>query len=414
MNKQKTSWEDELRHVPSFSKLDRNLTTDIVIVGGGITGILVAYTLARSGKKVVVLESKRLLSNATVRTTAFLTHILDTDLGELIDMFGKGAARLIWQSHKKAIDEIEKIIVQEDIKCEFKRCSNYIIANSQNEAEDLHTELRAIKQIGLKASFGQKNLGIKHSGYLEIKEQAKFHPVKFLEEIIKLAESRGVQFFENTEVNEITGTSKVRAKTKKFVVTADYAITATYDPLNNPKETFAKKGMYKSYVFEVEIPHGKIPEALYEDMQNPYHYFRIDKGNKHDRMIIGGEDNRMEIAVADRKNFVALRNYLKELLGKNKYKITVQWTGPILEPSDGLALIGQFRPRQFIATAFSGNGMTYAMISAILICDLILKKSNPWKKLYDPKRKLKLKRLLKKGLDYTEEFFGGVAKNILK
>jgi glycine/D-amino acid oxidase-like deaminating enzyme len=139
--------------------------------------------------------------------------------------------------------------------------------------------------------------------------------------------------------------------------------------------------MYKSYVYEVRIPRGLIKEGTYEDCNNPYHYFRVDRQAKYDRMIIGGEDNRKEIAVDDRKNFKALEEYLTELLKGKRYTIVRKWTGPILEPSDGLALIGKFRSVQLIATAFSGNGMTYSGIAAT---------------------------------DYAGEFFGGVAKNVFK
>jgi hypothetical protein len=90
-----------------------------------------------------------------------------------------------------------------------------------------------------------------------------------------------------------------------------------------------------------------------------------------------------------------------------------KWSGPILEPVDGLALIGKYAPHQYVATGFSGNGMTYAGISALLMTDLISGKKNPWTKVYDPKRKLTAKQLVKKGIDYTSEFFGGAVKNLI-
>lgn len=411
--KSQTPWEEDLS-LPYFPKLDQDLNTDVLIVGGGMAGILTAYLLAKKGKKVIVVESNRLLRGATLYTTAFLTHVLDTDFSELISLYGKNKAKLIWQSHKTAIDEIEKIVKRENIDCEFTRCSNFIYAASPDEYADLMTETKEMKSAGFKAKLDLKLLGFNNAGSIELTEQSKFHPIKFLEALVKICQDLGVQFYENTEVLSLNSSKTIIAKTKNYVVKAKHAIIATYDPLGNPKETFGKKGMYRSYVMELEIPRNKIPEGTYEDTHTPYHYFRIDKVGAKDRMIVGGEDNRKEIALPDRKNFSALQSYVKQLLGKSKYKIIRKWTGPILEPSDGLALIGEIKTNQFIATAFSGNGMTYSMISAMIIRDSIFEKPNKWKQLYDPKRKIKIKSFVSKAIDYGEEFLGGVVKNSLK
>jgi glycine/D-amino acid oxidase-like deaminating enzyme len=409
-----STWKSELRKFP-YQHLDQNLETDVVIIGGGIAGIMAAYHLAKAKQRVVVIEANQLLHGATVLTTAFLTHVIDTDFQDLISMYGPRKAKLIWQSHKEAITLIEKIVRHENISCDFQRCSNFVFANDADEFKQLKEEYQAIKKHGFPVLLKTKgHLGFKHSGFLELKNQAKFHPIKFLNGLIKAADKLGVQFYQNTTVTKIAGTSQAIISTKKNQIKANYALTATYDPLNNPKETFMKKGMYKSYVFEVQIPRNLISPGTYEDSRTPYHYFRVDRQAKFDRMIIGGEDNRFELAVADRKNFKALEEYLKNLLPGKRYTIVRKWTGPILEPSDGLALIGKFRPSQLIATAFSGNGMTYSGIAATIIRDIVLKRKNPWANLYDPTRTPSVKQLTKKAFDYAEEFFGGVVKNVLK
>jgi glycine/D-amino acid oxidase-like deaminating enzyme len=178
-----------------------------------------------------------------------------------------------------------------------------------------------------------------------------------------------------------------------------------------------KKGMYYSYVYELEIPKGAIGEGLYEDDHNPYHYFRIDQGENNDRMIIGGEDHRKEIPIDQNRNFNALEKYIQETFPGLMYRIVKRWRGPILEPSDGLPLIGRYddkEPNRYVATAFSGNGMTYGTISGMLISDLILGKKNPWEDFYDPRRALPFKGIILKGRDYIEEFIKGVVKNIIE
>ena len=152
------------------------------------------------------------------------------------------------------------------------------------------------------------------------------------------------------------------------------------------------------------------------DQSNPYHYFRIDKGEKKDRMILGGEDHRHELPVDPEKQYIALEKYLKTLLPKGRYTITRKWNGPILEPSDGLAYIGRLYKKEnvYVAMAFSGHGMTYSMIAGKLLSDLILGKKNPYEELYNPLRIPTIKQLLQKGYDYTEELFGGAVKNSLQ
>jgi glycine/D-amino acid oxidase-like deaminating enzyme len=179
--------------------------------------------------------------------------------------------------------------------------------------------------------------------------------------------------------------------------------------------------MYLSYVFEVRVPKEHFQEAVYEDDANPYHYFRIDKGKDHDRMIVGGEDHKDIFGkTLVEKSFAGLEKFLKKIMGDRPYKILKRWHGPILEPSDGLPLIGEIKPHVYLAAAFSGNGMTYSMISALIIRDLVLGRKNSknsknsWADIYAPKRALfHPKRLALKARDYAEEFAGGALKNIL-
>ncbi len=199
-------------------------------------------------------------------------------------------------------------------------------------------------------------------------------------------------------------------------VRAQWTLTATYHPFNNPKEVLLKKGMYRSYIVEMEVPAGKYPEGTYEDMDNPYHYWRVDAGKGargKDRIILGGEDHRIEVPLKKEKNFDALLQYAEDIFGK-RYPVVRRWSGLIEEPIDGLAFIGEYDPRQLIATAFSGNGMTYAGISALIFRDIIAGNANALADIYRPQRMPSLTQLWKKGRDYGEEFFRGAVANALR
>ena len=134
-------------------------------------------------------------------------------------------------------------------------------------------------------------------------------------------------------------------------------------------------------------------------------------GRDWDRIILGGEDHRKEIPM-HKKSMEELLEYAEELFGK-EYPVVRTWSGPIEEPIDGLAYIGEYDPRRIVATAFSGNGMTYAALTAMIARDIVTGKKNPYAELYKPGRTPSLKQLWKKGRDYTEEFFRGAVANAL-
>ena len=412
----KPLWEKEREGYPSFPKLPLDAEVDVAIVGGGITGLLCAYLLRKEGKEVIVLEADTLVSGATHQTTAFLTEIIDTNQTDLIDVFGLKAARDVRKSHAAAINLIEDIIKKEKIDCEFIRCSNYIIASDSEQAELIEEEFDALRRAGVKVkSVRADELGIRAVQALEVPNQAKFHPTKFLHGMIAALVRMEVPLYEHSKVKELIdkddGTQELVVGRRS--VRALWTLRSTYHPFDNPKAVLLKKGMYVTYLMELSAPQGLYQEGIYEDLDNPYRYFRVDARETHDRIIIGGEDHRVEFKMNPEKNFAALEAYGKQIFGR-KHKVVRRWTGPILEPIDGLALIGEVAPRALIATAFSGNGMTYAGIAALMSRDLVVGRDNPWLELYDPTRMPTMRQLWKKGRDYTEEFFNGAVANALQ
>ena len=371
--------------------------------------------MSRSGKSVAVLDADRIGQGATHLTTAFITADIDTDNSDLIAMVGVERARHIWQSGEKAIDFIEQAVKKHGIDCEFKRIPLYIYANSNDELPDLKNEFEALKKMGVKALWRKNSLsGLNSPAVIEIPNQAKYHPLKFLRGLAKQIIQKKGFIFEKTEVLDFKRVgSRFRALTKYGTVTCDHLVIATHQPFKNPKEVFAKKGIYITYVMEAEAPKNKLKEGIYIDLQNPYHYFRVDPQEKYDDIIFGGEDHRKEIKMDSRKNFTSLQEHFERAYG-GKYKIVKKWTGPIIESIDGLALIGEASKNLYVATAFSGNGMTYAPIAGAIIRDLILNKKNSWIQLYDPKRLPNVKQLIQKSKDYVGEIFGGAVKNALR
>lgn len=370
----------------TYPKIKGDVTADVAVIGGGLTGLLTAYLLSTNGKKVAVLEAGTLGSGATAYTTAFITQVIDTSLSDLIRVLGPNKAKSIWQAGEQAIDRIETIVKKEEIDCEFQRCSARVCASREKDCKKLEHEHRAAERLGFATKLVKNStLPFEEYGYLEVKDQAKFHPLKFLRGVAEIVASSGGNIFEHSRalsLREGPGGATI-VKTAAGSVTAKDVIVATYAPFNKPGTAKYIRGMYSSYVIEVHVPKGIFTEGLYWDTESPYHYFRIDRRGQFDRMILGGEDHRSELRVSPKKKFDALEKYLVGLLGGRSYGILRKWIGAVLEPVGGLPLIGAYKPHQFVATAFSGNGMTYAMVSALIFRDLILGKKNPWTHVFD-------------------------------
>ncbi len=404
-----TTW-DEIK-IKSYPALTGPLSIDIAVIGGGLCGALSTYLISKSDKKVALIEKDTIGSGATGATTAFLTQSIDTDFTDLITMLGEEKAELVTDSHRDAIDCIERIIKEENIDCDFVRCSNYIYTDTEKDIAMLRKEYEAMKKLGVHAAFKKfGDLGITNTAYIEVFNQAKFQPLKFIRGILDAAEKNGALIFEQTEAREIFDGHRIH--TPLGDIRAGWIISATYEPFKNPPGLFFKKGMYVSYVYEITLKHSDIVEGTYEDTDNPYHYFRVDKQKNSTRVIVGGEDHRQDIPVDIEKNFKALREFIDTTFPNKEYAVVRQWSGPILEPIDGLAFIGSDKEKRTLyALGFSGNGMTYSAIAATLFRDIILGKDNPWISLYRADRISSLKSLALKGRDYIEELFRGAIRN---
>ncbi len=405
-----------------YPKLEGDVAAGVVVIGGGITGILASYLLAKEGKKVVLIEKDKIGFGATGVTTAFITESLDTRAPELLKGLGALRASLVLDSHEESILLFESIIRSEKIECEFVRTPNYIYATSKKEADTLKEYMAALKTLGRESSFVEKEnnmLGFKNEGYLVIQNQAKFHPRKFIAAILERLQKMGVEIYEDTEARDIehfSDKNASRVKTPHGNIITDWVFAATYEPFQQPLSVYFKKALYTSYVFELEMQKNALVEGIFEDIKNPYHYFRVDQCPEFDRIIVGGEDHRSDLKVNKEKNFQALEDFVAETFHGLSYKIVRGWTGPILESIDGLAYVGELHPndRVLYAFGFSGNGITYSAIASQIITDKILGRHNAWSSLYDVKRMPDLIMLLEKGIDYSKELFGGAVKNTLK
>ena len=253
--------------LPQFPGIDRDLEVDVVIIGGGLTGITAAYLLKKEGAKVALVERQRCASADTGHTTAHLTYVTDTRLHQIVKTFGKDAARAFWEAGAVANDEIYRIVREENIDCEFKWVPGFLHEAfkdpEKNETELLQTDAELAGQLGFRAEFIKSVPYAKRPG-VKFHHQAKFHPRKYLARLLERIPGDGSYIFENSEAAEVEE-MPLAVKVNRFKLRCRYLMIATHTPLMGKTSLFratlfqSKLALYTSYVLGARLPGGTVP-----------------------------------------------------------------------------------------------------------------------------------------------------------
>jgi glycine/D-amino acid oxidase-like deaminating enzyme/nitrite reductase/ring-hydroxylating ferredoxin subunit len=381
--------------MPSEPPLPGDVATDVCVVGAGIAGLTTAYRLAKAGQRVVVVDDGQTAGGETCRTTAHLVNALDDRYYELERLHGADGARLAAESHTAAIDEIERIVREESIDCDFARLDGYLFVPPGGDVTQLDKELEAVHRAGLAGitRVERAPLTTFDTGpALRFPRQAQFHVLKYLQSVVRAAKELGVRIHNQTHAHEFHGGAGARVVTDRGVINARALVVATNTPVNDRVTIHTKQAAYRTFVVGARVPRGSVPQVLLWDTPDPYHYVRIqpsgDGVNAHDVLIVGGEDHKTGQADDADARFARLEAWTRERFPQVE-AFDYRWSGQVMEPVDGLAFIGR-NPADdsnvYIATGDSGNGMTHGTIAGMLIADLIMGRDNPWTRLYDPAR----------------------------
>jgi glycine/D-amino acid oxidase-like deaminating enzyme/nitrite reductase/ring-hydroxylating ferredoxin subunit len=401
--KNASTWEEV--SLPRFPQVTSSARFDVVVIGGGITGLTAAYLLKRAGKKVCVIERARVGGVDTRHTTAHLTQVTDIRLSKLAKSFGKDAARLTWLGGAAATNTIEEIIAALGINCQFTRVPGYLHASldgKKDESEDLKKEAELAQELGFDAVFMEAVPLVGKPG-VRFSNQAKFHPLLYLAALARAIDGEGSAVFEQTDVSEVRD-EPMAAVVGRHTIECNYLVIATHVPLMGKTGLISatlfqtKLAPYTSYVVGATLPRGTIPEASFWDTTDPYHYLRIDGGMESDYAIFGGNDHKTGQETQPDAAYGELAARLHDLIPEAK--IDHQWSGQVVETHDGLPYMGETAERQFVATGFSGNGMTFGTLGAMMACDAVLGRTNPWQDLFSVNRKK-----ISGAWDYVKENF---------
>lgn len=355
---------------PSFPELSDDLKTDVLIIGGGISGILCAHMLKRAGVDCTLVEADRICSGTSGRTTAKITLQHGLIYDRLIKKYGVNFTRGYIDANNEAIGEYRRLC--RDIECDYEVRDAYVYSRDDRIA--LENEARAYEKLGCEAFMTEDvPLPIGTVGAVGVRRQAQMNPLKLL-----FALAKDLNIYEMTKVTEL-GRDAVIANGKK--IHAKKVIVATHFPiLNKHGAFFLKLYQHRSYV--LALKDAPPVSAMYIDEKRDGLSFR-DAG---ELLLLGGGAHRTGKRGGGWQELENFAN--KRYTGAT---VETKWASQDCMSLDGVPYIGQYSrktPNLLVATGYNKWGMTSAMVAARLLCDIVTEKSNPYAEIFDPSRRM--------------------------
>lgn len=364
----KTIWM-QAEH-PQFKTLKGDKTADVLIIGGGITGVLCAFALENAGVDYILLEGKKILSGNTSGTTAKITagHSLIYD--KIISRYGEEIAKKYYFANISALNKYKYL--SKNIECDFEE-KDFLIY-SKNNYDKLQKELSALRRIGAEAEFTNNiEIPIKTIGAIKYSNQALFNPLKLLYSL-----SEGLNIYENSFVKDI---KENIALTENGSVRAKKIIFASHFPFINKYGMYFLK-LYQHRSFVVALENAPQYSGIYVDEDRKGFSFR----NYNDYLLVSGGASRTG---KQDGGFEAVKQFCK-----NNYPTAIErfrFAAQDCMSLDGIPYIGRYSPSKpnfFVATGFNKWGMTSAYVASEILCDMVTGKHNELEEVFSPKRNM--------------------------
>lgn len=369
--------------LPEFPKLDRDLSTDVLIVGGGLAGLLCAYYLKQAGVDCVLIEADRICHGVTRNTTAKITSQHGLIYDKLIREFDTDTAKMYYEANQAALECYRKLAKQ--FPCDFETRDNYIYSTASKAA--LVREMAALRGIGAEADdLDSLPLPFPVAGAIRFRDQAQFHPLKFAAGI-----AGELNIYEHTSAREF---GKGWVRTDGGIIKADAVIIATHFPIINKHGGYFLK-MYQQRSYVIALENARHVDGMYLDAAENGLSLRM----QGDQLLLGGGGHR----TGKQGGGWA---YLEEQAGKYfpDARIVRRWATQDCMTLDGIPYIGRYSQgakNLYVATGFNKWGMTSSMVSAMLLTALVQGKEHPWAEVFSPSRTVLRSQLAVNALEST-------------
>ncbi len=384
--KQESIWT--LENSFNLPTLNKNIVTDILIIGGGITGISTALYLKDSNLNITLIEANKIGSGATMHTTGKITFLQGLIYHKLEKIFDFNTSLKYLQSQLESINLIENNIKKYNIECDYQKNSSYVYTDNDNEIKDFIDEQKFFDKVNLKYKGLSKlpiNVNCKYA--IKVENTAIFHPIKYLYKLTQELLDNNVKIYENTTALKIEKTNDgYKVYTNHGEIIAHKLVVATHYPFFiTPGLIPFKTHLEKEYVLASKI--DKVDNFNAITNKAPITSIRYHKDNV---IIYASVESILSRNLNNQANF---KNLIKNFEVNFRNKVTNLWYTYDLVTSDKLPFIGELNKGFYIATGFNKWGMTNGTLAGKIISDLILKNSNQYIDIFDPKREINMEQL---------------------
>lgn len=403
----------------NYPTLQDNIKTDILVVGGGITGITNAYLLQKEGFDVVIVDTSRIAISTSGNTTAKITSLHDLKYSKLIKQIGSEGARKYGEINEKAILLIENIISENAIQCDFSRQSSYVYTQDEKYLQKIENEVNAASSIGLPVSYKTTlPLPMSVEGAVCFDNQAQFHPRKYLLALSEIFIKNGGHIFENTTAIDIHEDRECMTSTRDgFTIISNKVIVASHFPFYDGGGLYSAR-MYseRSYLLGVKSP-IKLEGGMYISYEDPTRSIRYQTLEKNEQLlIIGGEHHKTGKENCEKEHYSNLIKFAEETFSATE--VPYRWSAQDYTAMNEIPFIGHItngKKNIFVATAFQKWGMTTSTVSAIIIRDIITNGKSDVEDIFKPSRFTPVssaKNFVKENLDVVDNLISGKLQSL--
>lgn len=380
-------WQDSIELYESSKKGDQKIIYDAVIIGGGITGISTAFLLQQEGKNCLLLESANIGFGTTGGTTAHLNTLLDTPYTTIRKKFGREDTKYVARAVQNAVAWIHQNITRFHIDCGFSGAYAFLFAQDEDQEKELADIYEATEEAGVDIEYADEiPVPVPFIKAMKVKGQAQFHPLKYLYALAEEFEKAGGTILQNCRVTGVENNDVVRVESAKGNYKAKNIIYATHIP-PGVNLLHLRCTPYRSYAVALTLKKNNYPNDLAYDMYDPYHYYRAQKVNGKNFLIVGGEDHKTGQLENTDYCFTKLESHARQYFDVEE--VHYKWSSQYFEPADGIPYIGHLpgQPENiFVATGYGGNGMVFSAVAALTFNEILLNGENKFSKLFDPNR----------------------------
>jgi glycine/D-amino acid oxidase-like deaminating enzyme/nitrite reductase/ring-hydroxylating ferredoxin subunit len=380
-------WQDCVEPYKPANRPAKNHIYDVIIAGGGITGISTAFLLQQAGKSCLVLEANNLCFGTTGGTTAHLNTLLDTPYNKISSNFSGEKAKLVASCVREAIDFIRNNIQTLEIDCGFEEAEAILFAVDDKQSKELDKVSEAANEAGVVNEFTEEiPIAVPFTKAIRVKGQAKFIPTKYVHALAEGFEKAGGVIIQQCRIRGAEQGDHVSVETSIGEFRCRDLVYATHIP-PGVNLLHLRCIPYRSYAMAITLKKNEYPEELIYDMEDPYHYYRTQEIDGQKYLIGGGCDHKTAHGEDTEHYFQELEAHLRGIFPLKE--IAYKWSSQYFEPADGIPYIGHLPGHPghiFTATGYGGNGMVYSSVAAMLLKRMILNEPSPYQDLYNPNR----------------------------